>query len=417
MSSQDPDLTRIFLQLLLARNISASSGANHAAFNSEQLQAVLSSPLQQTDSTGQQATTAMSADFLRTTTSHNSVNDLLLNNYLSMNRVPPPPLQNNGAAGLQLLAYLLARQSPAPSPLLPSSLPPSNTGDYERSIVILQELLSRGHNDHLQRGALASGLLPNQHTLPPVYSALLPTAETAAAATATIAQGSASSWTLSSNPRVPSRTLNSITQPREDSLLTAALSNVSSDHVVPQNEVASKKGVGESSRRPITDAIVSIIDEDSSSKRINNGTWTEEEHIQFLEGLKKFGAGKWKEIASSMIPTRTPDQTRSHAQKYFKKLEKRKKTQPPPPSVSSEGEEPEEEGKQQTKKRENNDTGIQQEEDRKGPLLGVEQGQKGSGGGSENSLISPPLKKKKMLHKGEDDEQHDDDAAKKKSCN
>jgi len=55
-----------------------------------------------------------------------------------------------------------------------------------------------------------------------------------------------------------------------------------------------------------------------------HGTWSEQEHTLFLKGLEEFGAGRWKDI-SSMIPSRTPDQTRSHAQKYFKKLANSKK--------------------------------------------------------------------------------------------
>uniref|UniRef100_A0A7S3URF7 HTH myb-type domain-containing protein n=1 Tax=Heterosigma akashiwo TaxID=2829 RepID=A0A7S3URF7_HETAK len=52
-----------------------------------------------------------------------------------------------------------------------------------------------------------------------------------------------------------------------------------------------------------------------------NGTWAESEHKLFLKGLAELGAGKWKDI-SLLIPTRTADQTRSHAQKYFKKMRK-----------------------------------------------------------------------------------------------
>ena len=51
-----------------------------------------------------------------------------------------------------------------------------------------------------------------------------------------------------------------------------------------------------------------------------SGRWTHEEHQAFLEGLKVCGR-EWKKVASR-IPTRTSAQIRSHAQKYFSKLQR-----------------------------------------------------------------------------------------------
>lgn len=45
--------------------------------------------------------------------------------------------------------------------------------------------------------------------------------------------------------------------------------------------------------------------------------WTEEEHKQFLMGLKKYGKGDWRNISRNFVITRTPTQVASHAQKYF----------------------------------------------------------------------------------------------------
>lgn len=50
------------------------------------------------------------------------------------------------------------------------------------------------------------------------------------------------------------------------------------------------------------------------------GRWTEMEHLIFIEGLEKHGK-QWKIIAG-MIGTRTVVQVRTHAQKYFQKMER-----------------------------------------------------------------------------------------------
>lgn len=51
-----------------------------------------------------------------------------------------------------------------------------------------------------------------------------------------------------------------------------------------------------------------------------NGRWTQQEHHAFLEGLKECGR-EWKKVAQK-IPTRTSAQIRSHAQKYFSRVER-----------------------------------------------------------------------------------------------
>jgi len=61
-------------------------------------------------------------------------------------------------------------------------------------------------------------------------------------------------------------------------------------------------------------------DNDSDSKAGSTGRWTREEHGTFLKGLELHGKG-WKKI-SALIKTRTVVQIRTHAQKYFLKLQK-----------------------------------------------------------------------------------------------
>ena len=51
-----------------------------------------------------------------------------------------------------------------------------------------------------------------------------------------------------------------------------------------------------------------------------NGRWTKEEHKQFLESIRLYGKD-WKKIEEH-IGTRSCSQIRSHAQKYFLRLEK-----------------------------------------------------------------------------------------------
>ena len=60
------------------------------------------------------------------------------------------------------------------------------------------------------------------------------------------------------------------------------------------------------------------------------GKWTTEEHESFIEGLEQYGKN-WDLIKEKVleftnlhlqIPTRTVCQVRTHAQKYFSKLEK-----------------------------------------------------------------------------------------------
>jgi len=45
--------------------------------------------------------------------------------------------------------------------------------------------------------------------------------------------------------------------------------------------------------------------------------WTHAEHAAFLTGLSAFGKGRWKDISTHYVPSRTSTQVASHAQKYY----------------------------------------------------------------------------------------------------
>ena len=57
---------------------------------------------------------------------------------------------------------------------------------------------------------------------------------------------------------------------------------------------------------------------DGTQKEGRKGTpWTEAEHVAFLDGLQVLGKGNWRGISKKFVPTRTPTQVASHAQKHF----------------------------------------------------------------------------------------------------
>jgi len=71
-----------------------------------------------------------------------------------------------------------------------------------------------------------------------------------------------------------------------------------------------------------TDDDSSVSGTNEASENTTSGRWNAKEHELFLQGLHAHGKG-WKKIAE-MIQTRNVVQVRTHAQKYFQKLERSK---------------------------------------------------------------------------------------------
>ena len=63
----------------------------------------------------------------------------------------------------------------------------------------------------------------------------------------------------------------------------------------------------------------------NQTKGLKEGSWTLKEHIQYLQGIEKFGVN-WVKIFD-LIPSRTSKQIRSHSQKFYKRLKKCKDTE------------------------------------------------------------------------------------------
>ena len=86
---------------------------------------------------------------------------------------------------------------------------------------------------------------------------------------------------------------------------------------VPNTSISTKSGTfqgmgGVSIKAPLGKVV--------ESGQEHTGRWTKEEHEAFLSGLQTYGK-EWKKVAAR-VKTRTVVQTRTHAQKYFQKLQK-----------------------------------------------------------------------------------------------
>ena len=56
----------------------------------------------------------------------------------------------------------------------------------------------------------------------------------------------------------------------------------------------------------------------ASGPKYEKFKWKPEEHKMFLEGVQELGKGKWTQISTDYVKTKTPQQVTSHAVKYYK---------------------------------------------------------------------------------------------------
>jgi SHAQKYF class myb-like DNA-binding protein len=58
-----------------------------------------------------------------------------------------------------------------------------------------------------------------------------------------------------------------------------------------------------------------LVHNNSQGERKKGVPWTKEEHHMFFIGLQKLGKSDWRGISRNFVPTRTPTQVASYAQK------------------------------------------------------------------------------------------------------
>lgn len=83
--------------------------------------------------------------------------------------------------------------------------------------------------------------------------------------------------------------------------------------------VKTNQGIGACRKQPVSDAVEHAGTDHSDGP--NKGRWTLDEHLRFVEALQIYGK-EWK-LVQEHVGTRSSTQARSHAQKFFVKLDKR----------------------------------------------------------------------------------------------
>ncbi|KAF1873939.1 hypothetical protein Lal_00013904 [Lupinus albus] len=116
---------------------------------------------------------------------------------------------------------------------------------------------------------------------------------------------------ISSSSSLSSSSSSSVTIKKSFSMNSFSLpSPYSSSKIITIDEYSDKTFVGY-----LSDGLIGPTQE-----RKKGVPWTEEEHRAFIFGLEKLGKGDWRGISRNYVPTKTPTQVASHAQKYFLRL-------------------------------------------------------------------------------------------------
>ena len=89
------------------------------------------------------------------------------------------------------------------------------------------------------------------------------------------------------------------------------------DFIDKQKEIKQKLNENNSTTTNKKKKKKNIISTDSEED-INEGRWDPDEHMRFIEAINIFG-NEWKEV-QKYVATRSSNQVRSHAQKFFLKL-------------------------------------------------------------------------------------------------
>ena len=91
---------------------------------------------------------------------------------------------------------------------------------------------------------------------------------------------------------------------------------------LPVSKAGSIKNAAQTA--PSQSVLLNSAANNKKSSKIKTGRWTRDEHFRFLEALKLYGK-EWKHVQLH-VETRSSTQARSHAQKFFVKLQKKNKT-------------------------------------------------------------------------------------------
>ncbi|XP_074341293.1 transcription factor DIVARICATA-like [Apium graveolens] len=68
--------------------------------------------------------------------------------------------------------------------------------------------------------------------------------------------------------------------------------------------------------------VIEQVNQQTSRPNKRGVPWTMEEHWAFMRGVEECGKGDWKNISQFFVSSRTPAQVASHAQKFFKRMQK-----------------------------------------------------------------------------------------------